>query len=64
MKFLMKTLFNSYLISILAATASGSGSKNVYGDDLQSCSTNGMALTGYNRDGKCTDVAGLYLTIF
>lgn len=27
--------------------------KNVYGDDLQTCSSAGMALTGYTRNGQC-----------
>lgn len=28
---------------------------NVYGNPLQSCSSNGMALTGYTRSGSCVD---------
>ena len=29
--------------------------KNVYGGELQSCSSDGMALTGYTRTGYCVD---------
>ncbi len=29
--------------------------KNVYGNDLQLCSTEGMALTGFTRDGRCVE---------
>ena len=29
--------------------------KNVYGKDLQMCSTEGMALTGFTRDGRCVE---------
>eukprot|EP00986_Skeletonema_menzelii_P003581 scaffold1118_cov150-Skeletonema_menzelii.AAC.27 len=29
--------------------------KNVYGRDLQMCSTEGMALTGFTRDGRCVE---------
>ena len=29
--------------------------KNVYGKDLQLCSTEGMALTGFTRDGRCVE---------
>jgi hypothetical protein len=34
---------------------SGSTYLNVYGDTLQPCSSQGMALTGYTRTGKCVD---------
>jgi len=30
--------------------------KNVYGEDLQPCSSNGSALTGYTRSGSCVDL--------
>jgi uncharacterized protein (DUF2237 family) len=33
----------------------GSEYKNVYGDSLSSCSSDGMALTGYTRTGNCVD---------
>jgi uncharacterized protein (DUF2237 family) len=33
----------------------GSEYKNVYGDSLSPCSSNGMALTGYTRTGSCVD---------
>ena len=29
--------------------------KNVYGEPLESCSSEGMALTGYTRNGSCVD---------
>ena len=29
--------------------------KNVYGKDLQLCSTEGMALTGFTREGRCVE---------
>jgi uncharacterized protein (DUF2237 family) len=29
--------------------------RNVYGKDLQLCSTEGMALTGFTRDGRCVE---------
>mmetsp|Transcript_21670 Transcript_21670/g.31007 ORF Transcript_21670/g.31007 Transcript_21670/m.31007 type:complete len:166 (+) Transcript_21670:62-559(+) len=29
--------------------------KNVYGEDLQPCSSDGSALTGYTRSGSCVD---------
>ena len=32
--------------------------KNVYGNQLESCSSPGMAITGYTRSGSCTDNAG------
>mmetsp|Transcript_4344 Transcript_4344/g.7237 ORF Transcript_4344/g.7237 Transcript_4344/m.7237 type:complete len:188 (+) Transcript_4344:68-631(+) len=32
------------------------GKKNVLGTALQSCSKNGMAMTGFTRNGKCADV--------
>lgn len=34
----------------------GVGSKSVLGTDLQPCSQAGMAMTGYDRSGKCMDV--------
>jgi uncharacterized protein (DUF2237 family) len=48
-------------ITIAAAAADESSSSseqsylNVYGDALQSCSYDGMALTGYTRSGYCVD---------
>mmetsp|Transcript_38100 Transcript_38100/g.92209 ORF Transcript_38100/g.92209 Transcript_38100/m.92209 type:complete len:234 (+) Transcript_38100:74-775(+) len=41
------------LVTMSAANASDY--KNVYGQALQSCSSNGMALTGYTRNGYCVD---------
>ena len=31
---------------------------NLYGDPLQSCSSPGMASTGYSRNGRCTTTLG------
>mmetsp|Transcript_398 Transcript_398/g.599 ORF Transcript_398/g.599 Transcript_398/m.599 type:complete len:226 (-) Transcript_398:156-833(-) len=33
-------------------------SENIYGETLEQCSHSGMALTGYTRDGYCTDING------
>ena len=47
---------------LLRATKSGKETtmrrgkkKNIYGKDLQMCSTEGMALTGFTRDGRCVE---------
>jgi len=51
----------SLTVVILAATVAAndsggnSGYLNVYGDVLQPCSSDGMALTGYTRSGYCVD---------
>ena len=42
---------------MLAALASAPLSAlNVYGDELALCSKPGMAMTGFTRDGHCTDL--------
>ena len=41
-----------FLVSLLRPTIAY---KNVYGNDLKSCSSSGMALTGYTRTGYCVD---------
>jgi uncharacterized protein (DUF2237 family) len=40
---------------IWCALANAVEYKNVYGKELQSCSSEGMALTGYTRTGYCVD---------
>ena len=47
-----------FVAAIVAADESSSSSEsylNVYGDTLQPCSYDGMALTGYTRSGYCVD---------
>jgi uncharacterized protein (DUF2237 family) len=53
----LTTLISSVSLSMtLATTTSYSYSyKNVFGNTLQSCSSDGMALTGYTRSGYCVD---------
>ena len=41
----------------LAGVLGSTDKKNVYGDELVTCSTNGMAMTGFTRDGFCTECA-------
>ena len=43
--------------TVLACATSGvvHGYNNIYGDQLQPCSSEGMALTGYTRTGYCVD---------
>jgi uncharacterized protein (DUF2237 family) len=43
------------LFASLPSAAFSSSYKNVYGNALQSCSSDGMALTGYTRTGYCVD---------
>ena len=41
--------------------------QNVYGEKLQSCSDDGMALTGFIRNGYCVDEIddqGMFVFIF
>jgi len=40
----------------LAGVLGSTDKKNVYGDELVTCSTSGMAMTGFTRDGYCTDL--------
>lgn len=44
-----------YLASIIFTAATATEYKNVYGQPLQSCSSDGMALTGFTRTGHCVD---------
>ena len=43
------------LLTLIAVAVSSSSYRNVYGNALESCSTDGMALTGYTRTGYCVD---------
>jgi len=43
------------ILSLRLATAKATSYKNVYGDELQSCSSDGMALTGFTLTGYCVD---------
>ena len=47
---LVLAAFNPSIIPVVAAEG-----LNVYGDDLQPCSQDGMALTGFTRTGLCDD---------
>jgi len=40
---------------IVNSSCAGAEYANVYGNELQSCSHNGMALSGYTRTGYCVD---------
>ena len=42
-------------ISVRLGTVHGYSYTNVFGDQLQPCSSEGMALTGYTRTGYCVD---------
>ena len=42
-------------LTVLCTFKTGSSYKNVLGSNLQPCSTSGMALTGFTRNGKCVD---------
>jgi Uncharacterized protein conserved in bacteria (DUF2237) len=42
-------------LSFVAASVTAESYQNVYGQTLQSCSSDGMALTGYTRTGYCVD---------
>ena len=46
----------SMLQFALAGVLGSTDKKNVYGDELVTCSTSGMAMTGFTRDGYCTDL--------
>ena len=55
----MKTVKRALVVLGAVAAALPStvdGYLNVYGEDLQSCSSASMALTGYTRNGKCTNL--------
>merc|ERR1711865_594514 len=52
-----KTANSCLMLQFALAGVLGSTDKtNVYGDKLVTCSTNGMAMTGFTRDGFCTDL--------
>jgi uncharacterized protein (DUF2237 family) len=52
----LRRKFFLWLLLVAVPVMSSSPSyRNVYGDELQSCSTDGMALTGYTRTGYCVD---------
>jgi len=46
------------LLSITVAKLNVTEEKNVYGRNLETCSSPGMALTGWTRDGHCVNEAG------
>ncbi|KAG7363753.1 DUF2064 domain containing protein [Nitzschia inconspicua] len=43
------------ILRMLTRASAGQSYSNVYGQPLQSCSSDGMALTGYTRTGYCVD---------
>lgn len=43
------------LLFLLRNSRSAAAYQNVYGEELQPCSSDGMALTGYTRNGYCVD---------
>jgi uncharacterized protein (DUF2237 family) len=49
--FIRRTL----LLFTLLILSTSNAYQNVYGNELQPCSTEGMALTGYTRNGYCID---------
>mmetsp|Transcript_27511 Transcript_27511/g.64158 ORF Transcript_27511/g.64158 Transcript_27511/m.64158 type:complete len:167 (-) Transcript_27511:167-667(-) len=44
------------VVLAMQAAHLAAGTANVYGKELQHCSTNGTALTGFTRDGHCQDL--------
>ncbi|CAJ1959726.1 unnamed protein product [Cylindrotheca closterium] len=50
-------LLSTFTLATLSAASGSSDAsyQNVYGQTLQSCSSDGMALTGYTRNGYCVD---------
>jgi len=44
-----------FVLASLLSVAAADNYLNVYGNQLQSCSQEGMALTGYTRTGYCVD---------
>jgi len=46
---------SSSIFVVDAVVAGGDPYKNVYGNELESCSQPGMALTGFTRNGHCID---------
>ena len=53
----------AFLLSFVFTGTSASDKKNVKGGDLQLCSSSGMAMTGFTRDGYCTECAGSLTTV-
>lgn len=53
MKFLNASLI--FISALFASATTATEYKNVYGQPLQSCSSSGMALTGFTRNGHCVD---------
>ena len=53
MKLSVRTIILANVLSL--AHGAASPYKNVYGEPLQSCSSSGMAVTGYTRNGSCID---------
>jgi hypothetical protein len=53
--FFCEVLLISLLAKCHATTSEEDNFLNVYGQPLHSCSSNGMALTGYTRTGYCVD---------
>lgn len=49
------TLLIAFPSFVLGSGSSNYKYKNVYGNTLQSCSQEGMALTGWTRSGQCVD---------
>ena len=47
----------SMLLFAHAGALASTDKKNVYGDELVTCSTASMAMTGFTRDGYCTECA-------
>merc|ERR1711998_157868 len=41
--------------ALVQSSLAGDGKLNVYGKPLQKCSTPGMAMTGFTRDGRCVE---------
>lgn len=50
-----RLLWISSILLFLLPSALASSYLNVYGEELQPCSSDGMALTGYTRTGYCVD---------
>ena len=44
-----------FIISVIFTVATATEFKNVYGQPLKSCSSDGMAMTGFTRTGHCVD---------
>jgi uncharacterized protein (DUF2237 family) len=51
----LKSMLKFSIALLCCALTSAVEYKNVYGNELQSCSSAGMARTGYTRSGLCVD---------